>query len=120
MRLGFGLPQVGPITGPEALIKAAQRAEQLRYDDVWVFDRVLWPIAPRAPYPASADGKLPEVFKTVLDPMETLTFVAAHTSRIGLGTSVLNLPYYNPVLLARQLSTGAGSRTLMPQERCST
>jgi probable F420-dependent oxidoreductase len=37
--------------------------------------------------------------------METLTFAAAHTSRIALGTGVLNLPWYNPVLLARQLTT---------------
>ena len=41
----------------------------------------------------------------MLDPLETLTFVAAHTRRIALGTSVLNLPWYNPVLLARQLTT---------------
>jgi probable F420-dependent oxidoreductase len=105
MRLGFGLPQVGPAVGPDVLVTAAQRAEALGFDDVWVFDRVLWPIAPRAPYPASADGRLPDVCKTVLDPLETLAFVAAHTRHIGLGTSVLNLPYYNPVLLARQLST---------------
>jgi probable F420-dependent oxidoreductase len=105
MRLGFGLPQVGPEAGPEGLVTVAQRAEVLGFDDVWVFDRVLWPIAPRAPYPASADGVLPEACKRVLDPVETLTFVAAHTQRVGLGTSVLNLPYYNPVLLARQLTT---------------
>jgi probable F420-dependent oxidoreductase len=41
----------------------------------------------------------------VLDPLETLTFVAAHTRRIALGTGVLNLPWYNPVLLARRLTT---------------
>jgi len=40
-----------------------------------------------------------------LDPVETLTFVAARTDRIALGTSVLNLPWYNPVLLARRLAT---------------
>jgi probable F420-dependent oxidoreductase len=41
----------------------------------------------------------------VLDPLETLTFAAAHTRRVALGTSVLNIPWYNPVLLARQLTT---------------
>jgi probable F420-dependent oxidoreductase len=41
----------------------------------------------------------------VLDPLETLTFAAARTRRVALGTSVLNLPWYNPVLLARQLTT---------------
>jgi probable F420-dependent oxidoreductase len=105
MRLGFALPQLGPAAGPDALVAVAQRAEALGYDDLWVLDRVLWPIAPRAPYPAMPDGHLPDGYKRVLDPFETLTFVAAHTSRIGLGTSVLNAPYYNPVLLARQLTS---------------
>jgi alkanesulfonate monooxygenase SsuD/methylene tetrahydromethanopterin reductase-like flavin-dependent oxidoreductase (luciferase family) len=40
-----------------------------------------------------------------LDPIESLTFVAAHTRRIGLGTSVLDLPFYNPVILARRLTS---------------
>ena len=105
MRFGFALPQIGAFAGPDALVTVATRAEELGYDSVWVLDRVLAPLDPRAPYPPSADGSLPEPFKRVLDPLETLTFVAAHTSRVALGTSVLNLPYYNPVLLARQLTT---------------
>jgi len=48
---------------------------------------------------------LPNFYKRVLDPVEALTFVAAHTSRIGLGTGVLNIPFYNPVTLARRLTT---------------
>src|SRR4029077_15853843 len=50
-------------------------------------------------------GSLPVKYKSVLDPLETLTFVAAHTRRIALATGVLNLPWYNPVLLARRLKT---------------
>jgi alkanesulfonate monooxygenase SsuD/methylene tetrahydromethanopterin reductase-like flavin-dependent oxidoreductase (luciferase family) len=41
----------------------------------------------------------------VLDPVETLTFAAAKTRSIGVGTSVLNLPWYQPFLLARRLTT---------------
>jgi probable F420-dependent oxidoreductase len=40
-----------------------------------------------------------------MDPVEALTFAAAHTRRITLGTSVLNMPFYNPVVLARRLAT---------------
>ena len=104
MRLGFALPQVGSIAGPEALVTVAKRAEDLGYDSLWVLDRLLWPVSPRAPYPIG-DGSLPVQYKDVLDPVETLTFVAAHTSRIALATGVLNLPWYNPVLLARRLTT---------------
>jgi alkanesulfonate monooxygenase SsuD/methylene tetrahydromethanopterin reductase-like flavin-dependent oxidoreductase (luciferase family) len=39
-----------------------------------------------------------------MDPLDSLTYAAAHTSRVGLGTSVLDMPYY-PVLLARRLTT---------------
>jgi probable F420-dependent oxidoreductase len=104
MRFGFALPQVGSAAGPEALVMVAKRAEELGFDSLWVLDRILWPVNPRVPYPIG-DGSLPVKYKSVLDPLETLTFVAAHTRRIALGTSVLNLPWYNPVLLARRLTT---------------
>jgi probable F420-dependent oxidoreductase len=105
MRLGFALPQIGPIAGPDALVTVAQRAEALGFDSLWVLDRMLYPVNPRTPYPATRDGVLPDLYKRVLDPLETLTFVAAHTRRVALGTSVLNLPWYPPVLLARRLTT---------------
>ncbi|MGH7766069.1 MAG: LLM class F420-dependent oxidoreductase [Candidatus Binatia bacterium] len=104
MRFGFALPQVGSPAGPEALVAVAERAEDLGFDSLWVLDRILWPVNPRAPYPLG-DGSLPVQYKNVLDPVETLTFVAAHTSRIALATGVLNLPWYNPVLLSRRLTT---------------
>ena len=104
MRFGFALPQVGAAVGPEALVTVAKRAEDLGFDSIWVLDRILWPVNPRAPYPIG-DGSLPVKYKSVLDPLETLTFAAAHTRRIALGTSVLNLPWYTPVLLARRLTT---------------
>jgi probable F420-dependent oxidoreductase len=104
MRFGFALRQVGSSVGPEALVTVAKRAEDLGFDSLWVLDRILWPVNPRAPYPIG-DGSLPVKYKSVLDPLETLTFAAAHTRRIALGTSVLNLPWYTPVLLARRLTT---------------
>ncbi len=103
MRSGFALPQVGEAAGPEAVATVAQRAEALGVDSLWVLDRALYPVAPRAPYPVG-DGTLPVQYRTTLDPLTTLSFVAGQTDRIKLGTSILNLPWYNPVLLARQLS----------------
>ncbi len=104
MRFGIALPQIGSAIGPEALVMVTKRAEDLGLDSVWVLDRTLWPVNPRAPYPID-DGSLPVKYKIALDPLETLTFAAAHTSRVALGTGVLNLPWYNPVLLARRLTT---------------
>jgi probable F420-dependent oxidoreductase len=105
MKIGFGLPNIGPVGTAEGVSKVAQRAESLGYESLWTIDRVLWPVKPQTPYPATPDGSLPEVYKHSLDPLETLTFAAAHTKTIALGTSVLDIPYYNPVMLARRVST---------------
>jgi probable F420-dependent oxidoreductase len=102
MRLGFFLPHIGPWAGPEALSRVATRAEEIGYDSLWVTERSLVPTDPITPYPL---GALPDVYKTVLDPLDALTFVAGQTSRVGLGTAVLNLPWYSPVLLSRRLAT---------------
>jgi probable F420-dependent oxidoreductase len=105
MKLGFALPNVGPVATPEAVSQVAQRAEALGYHSLWTIERLLVPVKPQTPYPASPDGCLPDPYKHVLDPLDALTFAAAQTKKITLGTSVLDMPYYNPVLLARRLST---------------
>jgi probable F420-dependent oxidoreductase len=105
MKIGFALPNVGPVATLDAVTAVAQRAEALGYHSLWTIERVLYPVNPQTPYPASPDGSLPEEYKHVLDPLETLTFAAALTKTIALGTSVLDMPYYNPVLLARRFTT---------------
>lgn len=105
MRIGFALPNIGAIGSRHAVLQAAQQAEALGYDSLWVVERLLYPLTPQSPYPGTPDGALPQVYKHVLDPLAVLTFVAAATKRIALGTSVLDMPYYNPVILARRLTT---------------
>ena len=94
MRLGFNIPQIGPAATPEAMVRVAQRAEELGYDSVWVTERLLYPIEPQTPYMGTPDGSLPDVYKIAFDPLESLTYVAGFTSRIALGTSILDMPYY--------------------------
>lgn len=105
MRVGFALPQHGELADPDSILAVAGRAEELGYHSLWVSERLLWPVAPRAPYPATADGSLPAVSQRQLTPLEILTFAAAHTRDIALGTSVIVLPLYQPVRLACQLAT---------------
>lgn len=105
MRIGFALPQVGALCESAVIAKVVQHAEELGFASGWVNDRMLWPTSPKAPYPASADGSLPEVWQRNLDALDVLTFAAAHSTKLRLGTSVLILPLYNPVLLARRLTT---------------
>ncbi len=105
MKLGCFIPQIGPGATPEGMVKAAQRAEELGFDSVWVTERLLFPVSPRNPYVAEPDGKLPDVYKRVFDPIEALTWVAAHTKTIRIGTSVLDIPFYNPIVLGRTLTS---------------
>jgi probable F420-dependent oxidoreductase len=105
MKIGFALPNIGPIGSLESVSQVAQRAEALGYNSLWTIERLLWPVKPQTPYPGTPDGLLPEQYKYSLDPLDTLTFAAAQTKTIALGTSVLDIPYYNPVMLARRLTT---------------
>ena len=105
MRSGLMLPSLGAGVGPDELIRAAREAEEFGYANLWVTERLLYPVAPRSSYPASADGVMPPYYKQALTPLETLTFVASQTRRIGLGTSVLLMPLHNPVMMARQIAT---------------
>jgi probable F420-dependent oxidoreductase len=105
MRLGFALPHSGTTAGPDGIRAVARRAEELGYDSLWTADRLLYPIAPRAKYSNTPDGRLPTSAKRVLDPVGTLVFAAACTERVKLGTSIVNIPFHNPVVLARELST---------------
>jgi probable F420-dependent oxidoreductase len=94
MRLGVHLPQIGRKAGPEAIRRAAIQAEMLGFADVWVSEHVILPKA--APYPPSP---------AFLDPILTLTWAAAVTTRVGLGTSVIVLPMHHPVPLAKQIAS---------------
>lgn len=95
MRIGFGLPVAGGWAQPQALARFASRAEELGYDSLWTFQRLLVP----------ADEEPAPVYRSVLDPLISLGFAAAHTSRIRLGVSIVNLPFVSPALLAKQAAT---------------
>ena len=105
MKVGIFLPHVGHNATRENVLFVAKEAEREGFDSVWVLERLLWPLKPQTPYVASPDGSLPAEYQEVLDPLETLTFLAANTQRISLGTSVIDMLFHNPIVLARRLAT---------------
>ncbi|HEX6212316.1 MAG TPA: TIGR03619 family F420-dependent LLM class oxidoreductase [Methylomirabilota bacterium] len=105
MDLGFGLPVAGEWATPEALVAVARRAEALGYRAVWTFQRLFYPVAPREEYYGAPGGPWPAAFASVMDPLAVLAFVAASTRMIRLGVSVLVMPLYQPIVLAKQLAT---------------
>jgi probable F420-dependent oxidoreductase len=94
MQFGLSLPHFRPVASPEAIRLVAQRAEQLGYDGIWVSDHIVIPV--------SAVGRFGSMF---YEPLTVLGFAAACTTRIRLGTTVIILPYRNPVVTAKVLST---------------
>lgn len=105
MKIGFGLPTAGAWATPDAIAAIAQGAESLRYSSLWTFQRLLYALAPRNEYYGAPGGMWPEAFKRTLDPIVTLTLAAARTRTIRLGVSVLIVPFYEPIVLAKQLAT---------------
>jgi probable F420-dependent oxidoreductase len=95
MRIGFGAPVAGAWATPLYLGSFAERAEALGYASLWSFQRLLVP---------EGSGMEP-VYRSVLDPMVALGFLAARTSRIRLGVAVINLPFASPAVLAKQATT---------------
>lgn len=95
VKIGFALPQAGPWATPEAQFTVAKRAEELGYDSLWTFQRILY----------VEDGTMPAMYRTVLDPIVSLSAVAARTGRIRLGVAVLNMPFVAPAVMSRTLTS---------------
>jgi probable F420-dependent oxidoreductase len=95
VRIGLGAPVSGAWATPETLAAFAARAEELGYDSLWTFQRLL----------VGVDDQLDAVYQSVLDPLLALTFAAAHTNRIRLGVALVNLPFISPAYLAKQAAT---------------
>ena len=105
MDLGVALPvHNAPLTSPHAIARIAQDAERLGYAAVWTYERILYALGD-IPQPGGPPRPLPDAYATAYDPLETLAYVAARTTRIRLGTSVIDAPFHVPVVLARRFAT---------------
>jgi probable F420-dependent oxidoreductase len=107
VEFGFSLPGRGPLATPEQILKLATRADTLRYASIFVTDHVVLPASmARSIYPYAASGKLPGGSdQDYLDPLALLGWLAHATRTIRLGTSVLVVPYRNPLVTAKILAT---------------
>lgn len=104
MRVGVSLPNVGLDHGKEMVLPVAEAADRLGFASVWAAHHVTLPYerASRYPYGHSGTEVAMSPGMQWLDPMVTLSMVAGVTERVRLGTSVLVLPYRNPVNLAAE------------------
>jgi probable F420-dependent oxidoreductase len=106
VHFGFSLPGRGPLAKPAFLLKLAQAADRLRYSSIFITDHVVLPTTIRSTYPYHASGQFPGgAEQDYLEPLVLLTHLALATKRIRVGTSVLVIPYRNPVVTAKMLAT---------------
>jgi probable F420-dependent oxidoreductase len=106
MRFGVHLVAAGKVVEGEKIARLARRAEELGYDSVWVSDHIIFPTVLRSPYPYSPDGKLPlDPTLPLLEPFTVLSYAAAVTKTVKLGTSVAIVPYRDPLVTAKIVSS---------------
>jgi probable F420-dependent oxidoreductase len=93
---------------PDSAVAMAQAAEEAGFESVWAAEHIVMSVAKGAtPYRASEDGTLDRLSRRggIPDPMVWLTYVAARTTTINLGTNVVVLPEHQPVVFAKTAAT---------------
>jgi probable F420-dependent oxidoreductase len=95
--LKFGITSLhaGEGSYPEKMIRVAQLAEKAGFDSVW---------AGGHPFLSEKRSNFPSNLR-MMDPIVALSFLAAQTLKVRLGTGIILLPQFNPVILAKQLAT---------------
>jgi probable F420-dependent oxidoreductase len=95
MKFGVTIPNNWGISDPQQVLRMGPLAEELGYDSVWVMDHLF------------NNGYIRQRLddKPYYHPLATLSYLSATTRRVVLGTSVLVLPYHNPIELAKYAAT---------------
>ena len=106
MRFDLWLPTANPFATPDYLQAVCEEAEARGVNRLWVGEHVVLFDEYGSRYPYAGDGRIPAGGETgLLDPLVTLSFMAAHTRRVRLGTAMCLLPQRNPVYTAKEVST---------------
>lgn len=106
MKFGVAFANIGPMVNPEGAAGIGQAAEAGGFDSLWTVEHVLVPKGYESTYPYSPTGKMPGGDDSAIpDPLIWLTYVAAMTTTIRLGTGILILPQRNPIVLAKEVAT---------------
>jgi len=104
MRYGFYLPTRGGAGTSEGLTAILHRGEALGFDSVVVADHIVFPTEIRSRYPYTVSGEFPGE-GDALELLPLMAFVAGVTTRLRIVSSVMIVPYRNPVVTAKQLAT---------------
>jgi probable F420-dependent oxidoreductase len=98
MKLGLFSANMSACSHPEAIARVARVAEDAGFESLWAGEHVILPDPQQPPSPMGPQDRS-------LDPIVALTYAAAHSSRLRLGTGIIILPQRNPVVLAKELAS---------------
>ncbi len=107
MQTGFIAVGIGLMADPEVMSLAAETAEQAGFHSIWAPEHIVLLDQYASKYPYSPDGKFPSPTMQVeiLDPFAALTFIAAQTKTIRVGTGICLVPERNPLTTAKEVAT---------------
>ncbi len=106
MRIDLWVPTASPMATPELLAVVGREAEARGVGTIWVGEHVVLFEEYASSYPYAEDGRIPAPSGTgLLEPLTTLSFLAATTTTVRLGTAMVLLPQRNPVYTAKEVST---------------
>ena len=117
MDIGIIFANIAGLGTAEGAAALAEACDQHGVESVWTIEHVVVPTGYESEYPYSRDGKMPGPEDAPIpDPLIWLTWVAAHSRQVKLGTGVLILPQRNPAVLAKEVATLdvlSGGRTIL-------
>ena len=117
MKIGVHVVNACPWATAESIVSLGMRAEVQGFDSLWVSDQVVIPSELRSSLSYGATGQYYiEANQNLFEALSVLSYLAGRTSRVHLGTSVLVLPYRQPLVVAKQLATLdalSGGRTVL-------
>jgi probable F420-dependent oxidoreductase len=106
MKIGVHVVNACPWSTAESIVSLGMRAEVQGFDSLWVSDQVVIPSELRSSFSYGATGQYYiEANQNLFEALSVLSYLAGRTSRVHLGTSVLVLPYRQPLVVAKQLAT---------------
>ena len=106
MKYGFTVPIRGPLATPEMITIMAKKGDYLGYDALFKGDHIVIPRRIASPYPYTQGGEFPGGPRGgTLDMITLLAYLAAQTRAIRLVTSVIIVPFRNPLEAAKALAS---------------
>ncbi len=105
MKVGICIPALGPHVDRRAVHDFTIRAEAAGFDSLWVQEHFMWRNNPQTGYAGIPNVPMPKPYQSLLQPLELLSYCAAITEKVQLGTSILVTAYHRPLILARRMAT---------------